>query len=178
MFESMKSSNEDIKIISDENYKKNRIQNKRHNTKYSHKNKTKLEFPPKRTSSKKLTKATLIVKETEGVDFINMENNPKIKKGKRRSFKLKSKIENNKIIGHQVQNLKTSGDKINEGKVKEGDENDIKKKQSKLDNFELNNLEYDEACELDKRGFCSTYISVLMREHLLSFRIKIIIYFM
>ena len=169
MFESMKSSNEDIKIISDENYKKNRIQNKRHNTKYSHKNKTKLEFPPKRTSSKKLTKATLIVKETEGVDFINMENNPKIKKGKRRSFKLKSKLENNKIIGYQVQNLKTSDDKFNEDKVKEGDENDIKKKQSKLDNFELNNLEYDEACELDKRGFCSTYISVLMREHLVLF---------
>ena len=118
------------------------------------------------------------IKETEGVEFINMENDPKIKKGKRRSFKLKSKLENNKIIGYQVQNLKTSDDKFNEDKVKEGDENDIKKKQSKLDNFELNNLEYDEACELDKRGFCSTYISVLMREHLLSFRIKIIIYFM
>ena len=65
--------------------------------------------------------------------------------------------------------MKTSDDKFNEGKVKEGDENDIKKKQSKLDNFELNNLEYDEACELDKRGFCSTYISVLMREHLVLF---------
>ena len=35
-----------------------------------------------------------------------------------------------------------------------------------LDDFELNNLEYIEACELDKRTFCQTYISVLMREHL------------
>jgi hypothetical protein len=38
-----------------------------------------------------------------------------------------------------------------------------------LDNFELNNLDYDEACELDNRGFCRTYCSVLMREHLFFF---------
>ena len=35
-----------------------------------------------------------------------------------------------------------------------------------LDNFELNNLDYDEACELDKRSCCKTYWSVLMREHI------------
>ena len=34
---------------------------------------------------------------------------------------------------------------------------------------ELNNLEYDEACELDNRGFCKTYWSVLLREHLILF---------
>ena len=38
-----------------------------------------------------------------------------------------------------------------------------------LDNFELNDLDYDEACELDKRGFCMTYWSVLLREHILLF---------
>ena len=38
-----------------------------------------------------------------------------------------------------------------------------------LDNYELNGLDYKEACELDKRGFCLTYWSVLMREHLLLF---------
>ena len=47
-------------------------------------------------------------------------------------------------------------------------ENSLKKNEI-LDNFELNNLEYDEACEFDKRGFCKTYWSVLLREHVMLF---------
>ena len=39
----------------------------------------------------------------------------------------------------------------------------------KLDNFELNDLDYGKACDLDKRGFCKTYWSVLLREHLFIF---------
>ena len=39
----------------------------------------------------------------------------------------------------------------------------------KLDNFELNNLNYNEAYEIDKRSFLKTYWSVLMREHILLF---------
>ena len=39
-------------------------------------------------------------------------------------------------------------------------------KYKNLDDFELNNLEYIEACELDHRSFCKTYWSVLMREHI------------
>ena len=39
------------------------------------------------------------------------------------------------------------------------------KKDKKLDNFEINNLSYEEACKLDKRGFCKTYWSFLLREH-------------
>ena len=47
---------------------------------------------------------------------------------------------------------------------------ELKKPENKnLDNFELNNLDYDEACELDNRGFCKTYISILMREHTVLF---------
>ena len=38
-----------------------------------------------------------------------------------------------------------------------------------MDNYQLNNLDYDEACEMDKRGFFSTYFSVLMREHIILF---------
>ena len=41
-----------------------------------------------------------------------------------------------------------------------------KQKNKNLDNFELNNLIFYEACELDKRTFCTTYLSVLMREHI------------
>jgi len=38
-----------------------------------------------------------------------------------------------------------------------------------MDNFELNNLDYKEACEFDKRGCCKTYWSILMREHVVFF---------
>ena len=38
-----------------------------------------------------------------------------------------------------------------------------------LDNYEFNNLEYEQACEYDNRTFCRTYISVLMREELVLF---------
>ena len=50
--------------------------------------------------------------------------------------------------------------------------NDIKEEKIRakdLDMYELNELDYDEAYELDKRGFCKTYWSVLMREHLFLF---------
>ena len=39
------------------------------------------------------------------------------------------------------------------------------KKRKNMDNFELNNLDYYDACELDRRSYCKTYWSVLMREH-------------
>ena len=42
-------------------------------------------------------------------------------------------------------------------------------KVEKLDNFELNNLEYDEAIKLDKRKFFEIYWSLLKREHLILF---------
>ena len=35
-----------------------------------------------------------------------------------------------------------------------------------LDNFELNNLDYIPACEVDERSFCRTYWSVLLREQI------------
>ena len=38
-----------------------------------------------------------------------------------------------------------------------------------LDNFELNNLEYNMALKLDKRSFTSIYWSILLREHLIIF---------
>ena len=36
-----------------------------------------------------------------------------------------------------------------------------------LDNYELNNLDYDEACDLDNRSYLKTYWSILLREHLI-----------
>ena len=50
-------------------------------------------------------------------------------------------------------------------------EKEIKDKENldNLDNFELNNLEYDKAIILDKRNFLETYWSILKREHLIFF---------
>ena len=39
----------------------------------------------------------------------------------------------------------------------------------KLDDFELNNMEYEEALKLDKRSFCRMYWSFLKREHIIIF---------
>ena len=55
------------------------------------------------------------------------------------------------------------------------EKNEDKKKEEEildpdlLDNYEFNNLEYEQACEYDRRSFCRTYISVLMREELVLF---------
>ena len=38
-----------------------------------------------------------------------------------------------------------------------------------MDNFQLNNLSYIEACRYDKRPFFKIYWSVLMREHIILF---------
>jgi len=51
----------------------------------------------------------------------------------------------------------------NQSKKSVGDNEN--KKRKNFDNFELNNLDYYDACELDKRSCCKTYWSVLMREH-------------
>ena len=59
--------------------------------------------------------------------------------------------------------MKTDNGALNEEK---GDE---KQKEEGLDNFELNDLEYEEAIKLDKRSFIQIYWNLLKREHLILF---------
>ena len=47
--------------------------------------------------------------------------------------------------------------------------NEVEEKNQKLDDFQLNNLEYLDACKYDKRSFLKTYWSVLKREHIIIF---------
>ena len=54
-------------------------------------------------------------------------------------------------------------------KIKIEDSDQLNLKKGKLDNFELNNLEYEEALILDKRNMCQIYWSLLKREHLIIF---------
>ena len=45
----------------------------------------------------------------------------------------------------------------------------LSNEQERLDDFELNELDYIEALELDKRPFCKIYWSILRREHIIIF---------
>ena len=75
---------------------------------------------------------------------------------------LKSK---NKIINRESQLKKLT--LVNISSKIEKNCNDIV--EEKLDDYELNNLEYDEAIKLDKRKFIKIYWSLLKREHLILF---------
>ena len=59
-----------------------------------------------------------------------------------------------------VFNIEHYTDKENKTKTEEKNN-----KRKNLDDFELNNLDYYDACELDKRTCCIAYWSLLMREH-------------
>ena len=62
----------------------------------------------------------------------------------------------------------TIKEKVGE-KDKKKDEDDEILDPDLMDNYELNDLDYEQACEYDKRSFCRTYISALMREELVLF---------
>ena len=112
----------------------------------------KIKNPPKKLEKRKTRIETSEdIKNTENNEFINSSNDNR--KNKRKSIKRKSKFE--KDINKKENNME------------ETQEN--KQRAKYLDMYELNNLEYDEACEFDNRGFCKTYWSVLLREHLVLF---------
>ena len=53
--------------------------------------------------------------------------------------------------------------------IKLGEKDEFHFKKSKLDNYELNKLEFEDALVLDKRNFVQMYWSVLKREHIIIF---------
>ena len=71
----------------------------------------------------------------------------------------KSKNKNNK---NKTKEASTEVKKILRTKEKE-------KKNKILDDYELNHLEYEDALEQDKRGFCKTYWSIIKRDELFIF---------
>ena len=74
-----------------------------------------------------------------------------------------------KIKFLELDDNKNTINKMNEEDSDSNSEKKNTKKYERLDNFELNNLDYNDACELDHRGFCKTYCSVLFREHVFLF---------
>ena len=53
--------------------------------------------------------------------------------------------------------------------IKKSDEIKLQLKNENLEDFELNNLEYEDALKLDKRNFFRIYWSILKREHIIIF---------
>ena len=147
----------------------------RNNKKKKSKKGKKGNYPPKKQMVKVVPNYMSVekFKQTENsnskrevIDKNNNNNKLNIKEKKGRMSKINANKGNNKgyrnnFIASKKTNLRLKDD--------ENEENTDSELSKQLDNFELNNLDYEKACELDKRGFCKTYWSVLLREHLFIF---------
>ena len=157
--------NKKIKEINEKNTKKN-------------KNRKKDDNPPKKNITNKTSGVTSSIRKTSEKNLViftkgsrkNLKKNKIISpKSKIKEINSESKSNDNKsLVNFDSKNyMNNLNDKKDNLKKKKDEEEEEEKKD--LDNYELNGLDYKEACELDKRGFCLTYWSVLMREHLLLF---------
>ena len=144
----------------------------RNNKKKKSKKGKKGNYPPKKQMVKVVPNYMSVEKfkqtENSNSKWEVLDNNNKlnIKEKKGRMSKINANKGNNKgyrnnFIASKKTNLRLKDD--------ENEENTDSELSKQLDNFELNNLDYEKACELDKRGFCKTYWSVLLREHLFIF---------
>ena len=152
--------------------------NKNHHKKTDTKNKKeknkKLASPPKKNKDGQKYSG----KESEGINLYQRKGNKKI---------FNSKLDSISVTIHKTQSLnskrrfeETHNDvdlnylqKMNIKKKannrKEKKENMDKKEEKKLTDFELNDLEYLDAIELDKRNFGQIYWATLKREHIILF---------
>ena len=126
-----------------------------------YKMKDKGENPPKKIENSNNIIISKNIRKNKKINIIN--NRPKSDKINN-IISMKNSITEKKILNiYDNENIS----KLNNNNNNILDTNP--KNDNVLDNFELNDLDYDEACELDKRGFCMTYWSVLLREHILLF---------
>ena len=127
--------------------------------------------PPKKGKIRK-SKNEINHLATEDIDFIEEPKRATKARTKSKCKKTNKTIKNpstQKLIVNEIQSEATGigkSKKVDVIKDKKDKENKEEKKKKNLDNYELNNLEFVEACEYDNRSFCATYWSVLMREHL------------
>ena len=171
LFEERKNENKEKKEnINQANYEKfgRKITGTETKIQMNEKEDLKGNYPPKKG---KIRKSKQIINNlvTENIEFINEKPKQKTtKKEKNKKVTNRLKPSNHNLLNMEKKTEKTGIEKtkkIELVKNKQNKNTEIKKKKN-LDNYELNNLEYAEACELDKRSFCTTYWSVLMREHL------------
>ena len=143
----------------------------------------KIKNPPKKMEKRRSRReSNENIKNTENNELVKPSNERrkskrKSTKGKKnRLSKLDKDINQNELIAEDIQedietydNKNKSDNIVINSKTSKRKSKEEKRRAGDLDNYELNNLEYEEACELDDRGFCKTYWSVLMREHLVLF---------
>jgi len=171
----------DNQILSNKKFKGSKRKNigNNHNHKKSNSNNiikiNNISFPPKRNNH------DVLEKESE-VYSLKLKKDNKIKTKKNSN----SKSDNLSVTIHKTQSLNSKRKfvetpspedinfikKINIEQTKDKSnqkENKDKKEEEKLSDFELNDLEYLEAIELDKRQFAEVYWSILKREHIILF---------
>jgi len=129
-----------------------------------------INYPPKKGKITK-KKTNLDNLETESIKFVKdtKSTKPKSKKKYNKDLIPKNLIKANDTkseVNRSAKHKKIDIFKKEENSLDKFTDEKEKHKNKNLDNFELNNLIFYEACELDKRTFCTMYLSVLMREHI------------
>ena len=153
IYENNENSQNTVYNLRNQNKSKTSNKNEKSTSKYIN---TFLNIPPKKQKTSK--------------DILFSKTNKK-SKHKRKHFKnLTQRISvQNLIIANKVQ----FSDKHIENIQEENQNKNLKfndsNQEGKLDDFELNDLEYEEAIKLDKRNFIDIYWSIIKREHIIFF---------
>ena len=177
----------DNKIISNDDSKfmnTNKIQEKDKNFISSHKSEKRMSMKSKPTSKSLRISSS---KDIKIKDVINLPPKKKsiskeVSTSRKKSMKhftrnadvfSKRYSDKNLLMSNKLSSYKKLSIINPENKVKTNVNSNSEKNEEnpdeKLDNFELNNLEYDKAIQLDKRSFLKMYWSILLREHLIIF---------
>ncbi len=140
-------------------------------------------FPPKKIRSSMKhgggNKGSLVtLEENAKSEKVKFEKEPKkIKRSKTKAFKEKKDKKNIKKSSSSKEILKPDKSrksskfkiKIQDRKESEGELNDYEKEKKNMDDFQLNDLKYEEALKYDQRNFFRTYYSIIKREHRIIF---------
>ena len=156
---------------------KSKFNDRESKTKFIKKNKKKGKNPPRKSKSRKIKSENSSDDNQQNTEEKGLYSITKAKAKKKKSKRLSKMGITLNINAYQINDVhpKEFESEISDKKAeiinaKKKAKEELEKPENKnLDNFELNNLDYDEACDFDKRGFCCTYWSVLMREHTVLF---------
>ena len=132
--------------------------------------------PPKKSKLEKDSNGSIIIRKSNDIKIVALKSDKgnKLMTSPGLTEKDLSKLSIKKELIHS--------EGVNFYEKKKTEINEVEEKNQKLDDFQLNNLEYLDACKYDKRSFLKTYWSVLKREHIIIYLLlsleMIIIYFM
>ena len=170
--EQMKIYNGDIKIhskkIDDKIKTKNKIEknnkdNKNDKKDKKRKSKNKLKSPPKKKQNKNSRKSAVFQKEKK-------KKNSDISKSQKILIKRNTNYNINQSKKRPINIIFNPRNSSNNDKfVTQNNKSEKENKPNNYDDFELNELEYEEATKLDKRSFSLIYYSLLKREHKILF---------